>query len=192
MSELVAPRIVGEDELIIEEWGKRVFHRRLAFAHGIEEYMLWGGAKPPVIVFPATPDGKVIVLRQFRLAANKFLYELPGGNPLWADRPEETALRELRDEAGIAADRLVQVGPAQVYFDPATDVNHYVPFLVTGCRRIAEPRLEKTEIAENMALPIEQWDRMVDQGEIQDSKSIVTTYFALRRLGWLTVSPPRR
>ncbi len=184
MSELVAPKVVGEDELIIEEWGKRVFRRSFEFSHGVEKFLLWGGAKAPIIIFPVTPEYEVIVLRQFRIAANQFIFELPGGNPTLVDKPEEVAIKELRDETGFTADRLFQVGPTKAYFDPATDVNHYVPFLATGCRQVAEPRLKRTEILERMTLSISDWIQKIWEGEVSDSKSIATTLLALPHLGY--------
>ena len=103
------------------------------------------------------------------------------------DKSEEVAIRELRDETGLAAEQLVRIS-ANGYFDPATDVNHFVSFLALGCREVGKPRLKKTEIAERVILPIPDWLQKIWDGKVPDAKSVYTTFMALPKLG-LKVMP---
>ncbi len=63
-----------------------------------------------VTVVPITHDGIVMFIRQYRPALEAFTLELPGGHRDAGEKPEETALRELREETGCRALELTSLG----------------------------------------------------------------------------------
>lgn len=196
MKELAAPQIVGEDEILLTGFGRKVVKRWFQYPNDPEpkDWMLWGGTKgAPAIVFPVTIDGEVIAIWQFRHAPTppRFLWELPGGNPEKIETSADIARDELAKETGYAAENFEVLGGGWVFFDPASCFTPFVAVLGRNCRKVGPPNPEKTEVIKVQTFSVQEWDRMINSGEVQDSKSITTTLLALRRLGWYTITEPK-
>lgn len=56
-----------------------------------------------VVVLPVLPDGRVLLIQQYRYAARQYLWELVAGRMDRGETPEEGAARELREETGYRA-----------------------------------------------------------------------------------------
>lgn len=146
-----------------------------------EEYTFLEGYKDSVIIFPVTAEKKVLILRQFRHAADDVLIELPGGNIQPNESPENAAKRELLEETGFEADKIIIFNSKQ-WFDPSALRSIYIPCIATGCRRISKPKQDSTECLEIKMVSIDRWLKMIDDGLVTDSKSLATTLLSLRYL----------
>jgi ADP-ribose pyrophosphatase len=58
------------------------------------------------VVLPVFPDGSILLVRQYRHAAGRILWELCAGHIEPGERPAATAQRELAEETGYAAARM--------------------------------------------------------------------------------------
>ncbi len=69
--------------------------------------------KPPdyVVVLAQTTQGQVVLVRQYRPAAEGYLLELPAGTVDGGEDPELATQRELQEETGYVAHELVPLGP---------------------------------------------------------------------------------
>src|SRR5688500_12755627 len=56
-----------------------------------------------VAILPVTEAGELVLIRQYRYAAGRTLLEVPAGTREPDEPAEETAVRELREETGLAA-----------------------------------------------------------------------------------------
>jgi ADP-ribose pyrophosphatase len=66
-----------------------------------------------VAIVPRQADGRIVLVRQFRYAVGREQWEVPAGTRDRAGEAlEETARRELAEEAGLAADRWTRLGQA--------------------------------------------------------------------------------
>lgn len=138
--------------------------------------------RPVVIAFAMTEDGSVILVRQYRHAANQKMTEVPGGLADGDEPPEETARRELREETGFAAGSVVRLIDRPVWFDPASVKTPFWPCLAQDCRLDTAWKPAADERLEVLQFPLSEWIERIQRGEILDAKSIVTTFLALPHL----------
>lgn len=61
-------------------------------------------------VIPVTPDGRLVLVRQWRPAINAYSLEIPSGHVEDGETPAEAAAKELLEETGYVASHLTPVG----------------------------------------------------------------------------------
>lgn len=152
-------------------------------AKEIEGYIVFEiSPRPVVVAFALTTDGSVILVRQYRHAADQEMTEVPGGLPDGDEAPEETARRELQEETGFAAGSVVRLTKRPVWFDPASVRTPFWPCLALDCRPIEGWQPDNTEPNKVFILPLTEWIERIQRGKILDAKTIVTTFLALQHL----------
>lgn len=187
MTELKIPKAISGEEIVWKQYGRRAFKQTYELPSGeVSDFYLLGASSRPVIIFPVTTDLNVIIIRQFRFAANKILYEIPGGNAKGEQTPEDTARDELLGETGYQASEIINLG-TEMYFDPASWRVEFTSVLATGCRRVAEQNLDDTESIEVSEIPLVKWLKMIEYGGVRDSKSIAVTFQALLYLNFVKI-----
>lgn len=123
-----------------------------------------GGAAVLLIV-----DEKVLLVKQFRYAYGKEIYEIPAGKLEENETPLEAAERELEEETGYKAElvRLAEIYPSPGY----TDEIIYI-FLAKNAVRTAQ-KLDGDEFLNAEFIPIGKVNDMIERGEITDAKTVV-------------------
>lgn len=61
-------------------------------------------------ILPIAPDGRLLLIRNYRHAARGWAYEMPKGEALEGEDPVEAAGRELMEETGLGFEKLVFIG----------------------------------------------------------------------------------
>src|SRR5262245_26010040 len=120
-------------------------------------------------------QGRVCLLRQFRHAAQDWIWELPAGKIDNREPPLETAQRELEEEAGMRAGQWRSLGDELSSPGVFTEVVHL--YLATALHA-TEHRPEEHEVFEVHWLPLSQALAMARSGEIRDAKSVIGLYRA--------------
>ena len=69
-----------------------------------------------VTLVPIDEDGNIYFVRQYRVAADREILELPAGTLEEGEPPEECARREIREETGMAAREFIKLG--EMYMVP--------------------------------------------------------------------------
>jgi ADP-ribose diphosphatase len=107
---------------------------------------------PWVTVVPVTDAGNIVLVREYRHAAQAILTALPGGvsDPGETDW-EAAARRELVEETGYEARAMQLIGTC--YPNPAIQDNQLFYYLATGCTATAEQSLDPNEEIEVLEMP---------------------------------------
>jgi ADP-ribose pyrophosphatase len=135
-----------------------------------------------VVIVPVLPEGRLLLIRQFRYAVGEILWELPAGTlDRTAESAEACAHRELEEETGYRAGRLLPLGEfftAPGFTDERMHVFHAEDL------RPAEQQLESDELIEVFPLSWEEVQEKVRAGEIRDGKTLAALYlYALAQGG---------
>lgn len=123
-------------------------------------------------VLPVLPDGKVLLVRQFRYATGGWLVEVPAGKLEPEEAPEPCARRELEEETGwrVAEDgELIPLG--WIWSSPGFTDEKIWLYLARGLERGTVDR-EEDEVLD---LEVMAFDQAVDQarnGQIHDAKTV--------------------
>ncbi len=140
-----------------------------------------------VAILALDDEERVLLVRQFRLAAGDSLLEIPaggldaGGDGHGREDPEAAARRELEEETGSRAGTWRHLGSFWTAPGFATELMHL--FLATGLTAVApDGRLapDEDERLELVRLPWRDAVGLVDSGGIRDAKSIVGLFWLAR------------
>ncbi len=122
-----------------------------------------------VVILAVDKESRILLERQYRHAAGKFLYELPAGSLDEGENPLAAGKRELLEETGYTArkwKRILYFWPSPGFLGEAMSI-----FMATDLRPgIAQP--EDDEVIEIQFVPLKKAVAMVVSGAIQDAKTI--------------------
>lgn len=122
----------------------------------------------------------VILLRQYRHAVGRTIWEVPAGKLDGDESPEACARRELREEAGVTAEQLEPL--TTLWTTPGFTNERIHLFLATGLT-FGETEREGHEFIETREVELAEALAMVERGEIDDAKTVVCLLMAARRVG---------
>lgn len=134
----------------------------------------------PMLDDPAGPDPRVLLIRQFRHAADGVIWEVPAGRLDPGETPEACARRELAEETGMRAGRLERL--TTIYTTPGFTDERIHLFLAGGLEE-GDHRREADEFMELRPTPWSEAMRLIERGEIVDGKTLVSLLYvqAFRR-----------
>jgi ADP-ribose pyrophosphatase len=125
-----------------------------------------------VVLLPISEPGHVVLIRQYRYAVNRSLWELPAGSVDPGEEPEEAARRECQEEIGQIPDTIVRLAallPTPGYCD-----EEMLFFRLSG---LATPEtaaaLDEDEDIEARPFALADAREMIRRGEIIDMKTVV-------------------
>ena len=108
-------------------------------------------------------------MRQYRYASGGTLWEAPAGKLDEGEAPEVCAFRELEEEAGIKASRLIPL--TTLLTTPGFSDERVHLFLATGLED-GQQALEEHEVIECHRMPLSRAVEMVMSGDIVDGKTV--------------------
>lgn len=129
----------------------------------------------PFLSEPTGPDPQILLIKQYRYAAEDFLYEVPAGRLDPNEAPIDCARRELLEETGCTAARLE---PLYTFYTTPGFIDERIHgFMATGITR-GESRREADEFMTLETLTLSQALELIKGGEIRDGKTAVLILFA--------------
>ncbi len=169
---------------------------KVTLPNGITKYYDIVKHRGAVVIIPLISKDKAIIIRQFRISVNQYIYELPAGSIDKGEKPLACAKRELIEETGYSAATVKKIGrliPCPGY---STEILHI--FKATGIkvgdgfetlpdRQAGRPygknvhAKDPDEIIEPLIATRSQIRKMFKSGKILDAKTIAS--FAM--IGWI-------
>jgi ADP-ribose pyrophosphatase len=134
-----------------------------------------------VVIVPITDEGLVMLVRQYRHAIGRSLWELPAGSLKTNEDPDQAAIRECHEEVGLVPSKVERLGsffPTPGYCD-----EEMIFYKATGLR---EPREgddahpDEDEDIEPKAFAVGDLRRMIERGEIVDLKTLAGVFLISR------------
>lgn len=132
-----------------------------------------------VAIVPMLDDRKVILVSQYRHAVGKTLMEIPAGTLHPDEKPEDCALRELREETGYIAGRLEKL--LSLYLAPGYSTELIHLFLAEDLRP-AKSETDEDEFIELVIVPLDEAVVKILKGEIQDAKTVAALLLMWNKL----------
>ena len=122
------------------------------------------------VILPRFSDGRVLLIRQYRMAAGRLLWELPAGTIDQGETPLQTARRELTEETGYRASSWRKL--VACYPSPGLLTEKMSLFLAQNLRP-GPARTEEDERILPRAFSMREALSMVRDGEIRDAKTMI-------------------
>lgn len=128
------------------------------------------GHKGAAAVVPVREDGKLLMVRQYRNALDRYTLEIPAGGLNGSDEPtRDAAARELEEETGYRSDELewlITIRTTVAFCNEKIDI-----YMAKNLIR-TEQHLDEDEFINVEAYSIEELTQMIMEGKIEDSKTI--------------------
>jgi ADP-ribose pyrophosphatase len=129
-----------------------------------------------VNVIPITPEGKVVLIRQYRHGTEEVTLEVPGGMVDEDDAsPAVSAERELMEETGYAAEAIIPIG--RVSPNPAILNNRCYSFLAVNARPVGPTRFDGAEDITFELVDTADIPNLIVSGQISHALVIAAFYF---------------
>jgi ADP-ribose pyrophosphatase len=128
-----------------------------------------------VVLVPVDQQGNILFVSQFRIGAGKELLELPAGLLEEGELPEQSAMREIREETGMASEKLTRLG--EFFMVPGYSTEKMQVYLATGLTESSLPT-DEDEFLELVAIPIIEVYQMAYEGKIFDGKTLAALLMA--------------
>jgi ADP-ribose pyrophosphatase len=134
--------------------------------------------KPAIGVLPFLDDATVVLVGQYRYVARDFYWEIPTGGMRAGEGEEAAAQRELAEEAGYEAARLVKLCTFHSSKSIMDETAHL--YRADGLRPATRDG-DDTEFIEVRTFPFAEVLRMVETSEIRDAMTVIAVLHAARR-----------
>lgn len=134
--------------------------------------------KGAVCVLAVTPEGKMILVKQYRKAIERAIYEIPAGKLELGeeDTLEDAALRELEEETGYTSDKLTLLAD---FYSAIGFCNERIRlYLADSLVKVENPRpMDEDEVIELSQVTLEEALELIASGDICDAKTIMAVQY---------------
>jgi ADP-ribose pyrophosphatase len=126
-----------------------------------------GGA----LAVPITPEGKLVLVRQYRFAIQGRILEFPAGTVERGENPQETIKREIEEETGYTSQTWEKLG--EFFLAPGYSDEIIYAFLARDLVKLeTPPQQDADEDIETVLMTPEELEKAILEGVAVDAKSI--------------------
>ena len=130
------------------------------------------------VIVPILDRKRFVLVKQFRVATGKVIWEFPAGTLEKGESPLACAKREIIEETGFEAHKWRKL--ASFYPAPGVSTEFMHIFLASELTP-AKMALERDEFIERCIVPFARLEKMILDGTIVDSKTIIGFFFYCQR-----------
>lgn len=179
---------MNDHKILIEKklTSKEIFNGKLLHVF-LDEVQLPDGTKATrewikhpgaCAVVPVFENGDLLMIRQFRYPMRQVFWEVPAGKIDPGEKQDDTALRELREEAGITTRDHAYIG----HFYPGIGYSDELIHIYTAWNLSSVPQqVDEDEFVSRERIPFKEAVDMVHSGQISDGKTVICL---LRAWNW--------
>lgn len=131
-------------------------------------------------IVPITKDNQIVLIEQFRQGIQAIALEIPGGIVDEGEDAQTAAVRELLEETGYRAGRVIALGRSNP--NPAIQNNFVHHFLALDCEFEKEPEFDSHEHVVTRLTPLDQVQNLVESEKITHSLVLAGLYRAQNEL----------
>lgn len=131
-----------------------------------------------IVVVPLLDDGRIVMIRTFRISVARWLWECCAGTRENGEEPRECALRELEEETGYRATSIEPLGDYYTSTGLSDELMH--AFVARGLEQVGQ-NLEADESIRVEVIEADRLFAMIDAGELMDGKSMLALLLARRQ-----------
>lgn len=147
---------------------------RIVDEYFVLEYPNWVNA------VALTREGKILMVRQYRHAANLVSLEIPGGVIDGDEKPEEAMQRELLEETGYRFDNMEPL--CTIYANPSTANNKTFCYVATGGVKVQEQALDDHEELIIEEYTVNEVRQLLADNKIAQALHCTALFYALGKL----------
>lgn len=180
--------IVNEPPIYLQQ---RLFYRGRKFNFDVNSLRLpngvegdWECIRHPggALAVPITPEGKLVLVKQYRFAVEGRLLEFPAGTLEPNEEASETIKREIQEETGYRAHKWHFLGKFPLA--PGYSDEYIYPFLAQDLEKLEQPPTQdEDEDIEVVLMTFSEFEAAIIAGELIDAKSITSFLMAKLFLG---------
>ena len=144
----------------------------------LDEVELSNGSRHPrevvehngaVCIVAVDEHNNAVVVTQYRYAIGKELMEIPAGKLEKGEKPLPAAVRELEEETGFTAGEMIFLG--SMYSSPGFCSEKLYLYLDLELKK-GEPHPDEDEFLNVSLIPLDELERMIMLGQIEDGKTV--------------------
>lgn len=121
-------------------------------------------------IIAITPENKVILVKQFRKAIEKELWEIPAGKIEIGENPKDCAIRELKEETGYSAEKIKLI---HKFYTSAGFSNQKIYIFLAENLIQGEQNFDEDEVIEVKEFEMDEVYSMIQKNEIEDAKTSI-------------------
>lgn len=122
-----------------------------------------------VVIVPIAPDGKIILVQQWRRAVGEITIELPAGTLEANEDPLECAKRELQEETGFGARKVTPLGG---FYSAPGFCDEYLHLFLAQDLHSSPLEPDDDEAIDLLPLTVKEAKQMIEQNKIRDAKTV--------------------
>lgn len=165
---------------------QRLFYQGRKFNFDVNRLRLPNGAEGDwecihhpggALAVPVTPEGKLVLVKQYRFAAKGRILEFPAGTVEANENPAETIKREIEEETGYRAGKWQKLG--EFLLAPGYSDEIIYAFLAQDLEKLEKPpQQDEDEDIETVLFTPQELEKAILSGEPIDAKSISSFFLA--------------
>lgn len=173
-------KILGSTKALNSKWF-RVRQDKVQLPNGkiLDDYFVWESDDVAMVV-PITPEGNLILVKQYKHGIQKVMIELPAGFINKSEDPLKAAHRELEEETGCEVLNIKKIATWVSY--PTKETGKLFLFLAQ-VHKTKKQNLDPNEEIELLEVPIPEVMKMINDGQIWATATVGAIYLALENLG---------